>query len=83
MLHNTKPTKSTFSPPPERRGLRRAEAAQYIGVSSSKFDELVQDGRMPNPKKIDGRRVWDRISVDQKFDALDAEHEATKNPWDA
>ena len=83
MNQETNPIKATFSPPPYRRGLKREEAAQYIGVSSSKFDELVRDGRMPNPKKIDGRRVWDRISVDQKFDALNAEHEVANNSWDA
>jgi len=35
--------------PPPRRGLRRPEAASYVGVSSTKFDELVEDGRMPAP----------------------------------
>lgn len=46
-------------PPPTRRGLSRVEAAEYIGVGASKFDAMVTDGRMPKPKKIDGRRVWD------------------------
>jgi hypothetical protein len=31
----------------------------YLGVSPGKFDELVRDGRMPPPKRIDGRKVWD------------------------
>ena len=31
----------------------------YIGVSPNKFDELVKSGRMPSPKRIDGRKVWD------------------------
>lgn len=42
-----------------RRGLSRLEAALYIGVSPSKFDEMVKDGRMCPPKRIDGRVVWD------------------------
>jgi excisionase family DNA binding protein len=53
-----------------RRGLSRDEAAVYIGVSRRKFDELVDDGRMPKPKMIDARRVWDIRSLDLAFDAL-------------
>jgi len=37
-----------------RRGLRREDAARYVGVSTAKFDECVKDGRMPNPFRIDG-----------------------------
>jgi hypothetical protein len=53
------------------RGLSRALAALYIGVSMSLFDILVQDGRMPRAKPINARRVWDRLLVDQYFEALD------------
>jgi predicted DNA-binding transcriptional regulator AlpA len=52
------------------RGLSRDDAAAYIGVSGSKFDELVADGRMPKPVRIDRRVIWDRRAVDQAFDAL-------------
>jgi hypothetical protein len=30
-----------------RRGLRRDAAAQYVGVSTTKFEQWVNDGRMP------------------------------------
>lgn len=53
-----------------RRGLRRVEAAAYVGLSPSKFDELVQDGRIPPPFAIDGCRVWDIHELDEAFDAL-------------
>lgn len=53
------------------RGMSRDEAARYIGVSATKFDELVEDGRMPSPKKIDGRVVWDRLRLDAAFSELD------------
>ena len=62
------------------RGLCREAAAQYIGVSAAKFDEMVVDERMPKPKRIDGRRVWDRRSLDLAFDALPGDE--TINPWD-
>jgi hypothetical protein len=32
------------------RGLSRAEAAAYVGVSTSLFDIMVADGRMPGGK---------------------------------
>lgn len=63
------------------RGLGRPAAAEYIGVSVSKFDEMVSDGRMPTAKEIDRRKVWDRIELDEAFSALPAE--APVNPWDA
>ena len=37
------------------RGLRREEAARYIGVGASKFDQMVADRQMPKPKKVGGR----------------------------
>ncbi|MFG1206898.1 hypothetical protein [Xanthobacter flavus] len=41
------------------RGLSRVEAAAYIGVSPSLFDDLVADERMPKPKLLNARHVWD------------------------
>lgn len=60
-----------FAYPP--RGLCREEAARYVGVGTTKFDEMVADGRMPKPKKIDGRVVWDRVAVDIAFSELPEE----------
>jgi predicted DNA-binding transcriptional regulator AlpA len=67
--------------PVPRRGLSRDEAAMYIGISVGKFDELVADGRMPEPLKIDGRKIWDIRSLDLAFDALPREN-PTPNTWD-
>lgn len=55
------------------RGLSREEAARYIGVGTSKFDEMVHDRRMPRPKRIDGRVLWDRLSLDAAFSDLPEE----------
>jgi predicted DNA-binding transcriptional regulator AlpA len=62
------------------RGLSRSSAAAYIGVSESKFDEMVADGRMPRPKRIDRRTIWDKLQVDEAFSRLPDENDA--NPWD-
>ncbi|MGO7263766.1 helix-turn-helix transcriptional regulator [Rhizobium leguminosarum] len=53
------------------RGMSREQAARYIGVSTTKLDEMVKDRRMPKPKRIDGRVVWDRFALDAAFSELD------------
>lgn len=52
------------------RGLRRDDAARYVGLSPSKFDELVTSGIMPKPQLISGCVVWDRQKLDTAFDNL-------------
>ena len=64
-----------------RRGLRREEAAAYLGFSARKFDELIADGRMPKPKRIDGVVVWDIHRLDLAFDALPDEGGDIANAW--
>jgi hypothetical protein len=58
------------------RGMSRVEAADYIGVSPSLFDTMVKDGRMPGPKLINTRTVWDRFALDRAFEALPDKAEA-------
>lgn len=66
------------------RGLSREIAAAYIGVSPSLFDIMVADGRMPGPKIINRRRIWDRTRLDLAFAALpgDDADDTKQNPWD-
>jgi predicted DNA-binding transcriptional regulator AlpA len=52
------------------RGLRRDEAAAYLGIGSTKFDDWVSRGLMPRPKKQDGVVVWDRLALDRAFQEL-------------
>ena len=69
--------------PAPRRGLSREEAAMYICISPGKFDELVADGRMPKPRKIDGRKIWDIRALDLAFDALPGKDAPpTPNSWE-
>lgn len=56
--------------PVPRRGLRREEAAAYVGISPSKFDQAVAAGRMPPPRTLDGCVIWDVRELDERFDAL-------------
>ncbi|MET4019751.1 putative DNA-binding transcriptional regulator AlpA [Bradyrhizobium sp. F1.4.3] len=62
------------------RGMSRDEAARYVGVGPTKFDEMVSDGRMPRPKKIDGRVIWDRLRIEAAFSDLPEDVRA--NPLD-
>ena len=51
----------------ERAGLCRQEAAEYVGVSATLFDQMVGDGRMPRAKMINSRKVWHRLTIDEAF----------------
>jgi excisionase family DNA binding protein len=64
------------------RGLSRVEAAAYVGISPTKFDELVKDGRMPAPKRINGRVVWDRLKLDAAFEALPDDGGCAEDAYD-
>jgi hypothetical protein len=69
----------SYAYPP--RGLSREEAARWIGVSPSLFDQMVKDGRMPPPKTINSRVVWDRYRLDPAFEALPDREPATDDDW--
>ncbi|SDG75241.1 hypothetical protein SAMN05421844_105171 [Bosea robiniae] len=47
--------------------MSREEAARYISVGTSKFDQLVADGGKPKPKRIDGRVIWNCFALDAAF----------------
>lgn len=63
------------------RGLSRIAAAAYVGVSPSTFDKMVDDGRMPKPKHVGARRVWDRKKLDEAFDAIPDDEGREEDPW--
>lgn len=63
------------------RGLSRLEAAAYVGISPSLFDELVADARMPRPKRINSRTVWCRLQLDAAFAALPDGSDREDDRW--
>jgi hypothetical protein len=70
----------------ETRGRSREQAADHIGIGVTKFDQMIVDGRMPEPRVIDGRVVWCVYELDEYFDRLprrgqNAEAHSAHNPW--
>jgi hypothetical protein len=67
--------------PIPRRGLSRVEAATYLGISPSKFDELRKSGRIAPAKVLDGRKLYAIEVLDEFFDALPAEGDDATEDW--
>lgn len=57
-------------PPSDRRCFDRKEAASYVCVSVGTFDRLVQNGELPQPLLLGGRKVWDKHSLDRSLDEM-------------
>jgi hypothetical protein len=66
-----------------RRGLSRLEAAAYIGISPSKFDELRKTNRLAAPKVLDGRLIFTVERLDEFLDGLPDENQADNDDWTA
>jgi predicted DNA-binding transcriptional regulator AlpA len=76
-----KSAQQSAKPAALRRGMSRLDAAQYLGVGTTTFDNMVKEGTMPKPLRLGGRVVWDVHAIDAAFDRLAAP--STNNPWDA
>lgn len=73
-------------------GINREQAAMAIGVSPSIFDQMVQDGRMPQPRlPTRGRCVWDVEELGEAWRKLPHRRPeggcldpapSNDNPWD-
>ena len=57
-------------------GLGRVEAAAAVGISATTFDALVAAGRMPRPRVINSRRVWDVDELRAAFKCLPRDGES-------
>jgi predicted DNA-binding transcriptional regulator AlpA len=53
------------------RGMDADRAAAYLGIGRTKFLELVDAGRMPEPVRIEDELPrWDRLDLDAAWDDL-------------
>jgi hypothetical protein len=64
-------------------GLSELEAAAAIGISATKFRELRKAKRMPAPRRIDSRLVYDVDELRAAFKAMphDAEETEGADTW--
>jgi hypothetical protein len=69
--------------PVVRRGLSRVEAATYLGISPSKFDELRRADRIAPPKILDGRLIFTVDRLDEFLDSLPDEYQMSNDEWTA
>jgi predicted DNA-binding transcriptional regulator AlpA len=61
-------------------GLSRVEAAWLIGVSTTMWDAMVRDGRMPKPKRIGARTIWDRAAVERAWSVIASDGDEAERP---
>ncbi len=55
--------------PPRAMDLERA--ATYVGLGRTKFLQMVDDGRMPQPVRIEAEMPrWDRLDLDAAWEDL-------------
>jgi len=62
-------------------GLGEQGAAAAIGISASKFRLLVNERRMPSPRRLDGRKIWDVDELRAAFKALLHEDDEEADSW--
>lgn len=55
------------------RAFRAERAAAYLAMGKSKFLELVDEGRLPQPIRIDGITTWDRLELDAAYERMKQE----------
>ncbi len=73
---NNKPSITPF-------GLRHDPAAHFVGVGTTKFDEMVADGRMPLPRCADGCQIWIRPELETAVENLPIRDDGkSDNQWD-
>jgi hypothetical protein len=64
---------------PIRRGFGEMEAAVYLSLSPSNFRQLVIAKKMPRPRLIGKRRVYDIEELDAAFKAMPREGGETED----
>jgi hypothetical protein len=66
----------------EPRGLLRIDAAAYVGIGTTLFDQLVLAGKMPRPFRLEGRVLFDRRRLDAAIDDMQDELTPAADVWD-
>jgi hypothetical protein len=78
-------SKGAMTHKPEPRSLRAEMSKPLVqprGLPTT-FDGMVRDGRMPPPKRINARTVWDIRQLDEAFMALPSDGYDDSDPFGA
>ena len=64
--------------------MRRDEASRFVGVSATKFSHMVEEGRMPQPCRIDRMTLWRTDDLRDALERLLCTEDAGDGPneWD-
>lgn len=62
--------RETAVPLPAVLGLNREQSAAFVGISPSLFDKMIEAGKMPHPRLMFGRNVWDVDELVISFKAI-------------
>ena len=78
-----RPRLSSLPPGCLPAGLSRVQAAEYVGISATTFDLMVQEGSMPLARRIRNRKVWLRHELDDFVLKLpiDGDSDRGDDPW--
>ena len=60
------------------RALDLAAAARYFGLTPGAFNALVEDGRLPRPRRLGEAVIWDRMALDTAFDVIPADEQPAR-----
>jgi predicted DNA-binding transcriptional regulator AlpA len=55
------------------RAMRADRAAAYLSMSTSTFLKLVDERKLPQPKRLGGIVFWDRLKLDEFIDYFDSD----------
>ena len=50
--------------------MRKADAADYCGISVSQFGKMIKLGTMPNARNAGGAKIWLRLELEDALTAL-------------
>ena len=66
------------------RALRAERAAAYLSMSTSRFLRMVADHELPEPVRMHGMVMWDRLELDEAFERWkEKQRKARKNTFAA
>jgi predicted DNA-binding transcriptional regulator AlpA len=62
----------------------RETAAELLGISSGTFDKLVKSGKLPEPREVESRILWDSAEIRAAWRAMPRRgQQPARNEWES